>query len=98
MLFANAHIKSTVGHFIHHELERRTRRHGGCNAKDLIVLFGQFNKGMSKYILVFGWLRRFVFLFINFTGDLVKQTGRMPQGLFFFGPGIALSFYGEYVQ
>ncbi len=98
MLFGNAYVKCPVRHGLHHDVQGRAGRHGGRNAHDFIVLFGQFHQGMAKNILVFGWLRGFVNLFMDFAGYLIELTRGMPLGLVFFGQGKAFAFGGNTVQ
>ena len=92
MLFANAHIKCTVWHFVHHEFERRTTWHCRCNTHNFCILFCQFNDGMSKHILVFGRLYSIEFFLLNFTGYFIKQSWCMPFCLVFFCKLIAFTF------
>src|SRR5205823_566794 len=75
MLFANSHIKCTVGHFLHHIFKRTSAWHGGGNSHYLIIFFCKLYYSMTKYILVFGRLGQVECFLIYFSSYLIKQTG-----------------------
>src|SRR5690606_19299578 len=78
MLLSNSHIERPIGHFLHHDVKRRTRRHSGRDADNFVVLPGQLPHRMAKDILVSRWLNRLVFSPGNLAGDLIKLARRMP--------------------
>src|SRR4029078_3677341 len=72
MLFAYAHVKSTVRHFFHHEFQGTSAWHGWCNGKYPVVLFRQLDNGVPENVLIFWRLNCIVRFFINLTGDLIE--------------------------
>ena len=98
MLFGNTHIECAVRHFLHHEFQGRPGRHSGGDTEYFIILFRQFDHGMTKHILVFGRLWDVKFLFLDFTGQFIKQTRCMPLGLVLFGQRIAFPLGRDHVQ
>ena len=53
VLFGNAHIESTGGHLLHHEIKGTACGHGRRYAHDIGVALGQLNDGVAKDILIF---------------------------------------------
>ena len=98
MLLADAHIKCTVRHFLHHKLQGTTTWHSRSNAKYFVVHFCQLYHGMSKNILISWCLRCRRSLLQYLSCYLIKQTRCMPLGLIFFCQRKALSFYRYYMQ
>jgi hypothetical protein len=52
MLLANADVRYARSDAIHHKLKRQPLGIAGGSASNFIILFCQFNDGMTKYILV----------------------------------------------
>ena len=50
----NTHIEATLGHMLHHNIERAARRHGGGDTHNLIIRASQLKKRLSKDILIAG--------------------------------------------
>src|SRR5262249_52812308 len=95
MLLANADVERPVRHLLHHKFQRRTAGHRRSDPKDLRVLLGKLDDGMTKHILVFGRLWSGVMFLVDLAGDLVEEPGSMPLGLLFLGKGISLPLHGH---
>ena len=91
MSFGNADIEGAVGHLLHHDIHRATGRHGRCHTDDFRILLCQFQKGVSKDILILlGFVR--VFVHQSLTCLWVKLSWSMPCCHVFLCRGITMSF------
>ena len=77
MSFSYAHIKGTLGHRLHHDIHRASRRHGWCHTHNLLILLCQFQEGLAKHILIAWWFARGV-VNQSFTGIYIKFPRCMP--------------------
>ena len=79
MALSDTHIKDTVGHLLHHDVHRATRRHGRRHADDLGVAPCQFQKRIAEDLLK---LWRLVARVRNdaLARLCVEAAGSMPNG------------------
>ena len=89
MPLADAHVKGTSGHRFEHHRHRCSTRHGGGDAHNLIVLLGQFHKGLAKDVLVLDGAA--LAALGAFAGLLVKLAWSVPCGRIGLGSGKALA-------
>src|SRR5690554_2850160 len=98
MLFSNSDIECAVWHFLNHQVHGAPCGHSRRYSYNFLILFGQFYKGFSKYILKFCCLSGFTFSCINFTCNFVEQSWCMIFSLIHFCQGKTFAFFGNNMQ
>ena len=97
MSFGDAHVEDAVGHLVHHQVERATRRHSRRYANYLRVLLRKFDDSASEHVLVAQRLRRSV------AGESlarvgVELAGCVPYRSRFLGRFVSLALHRVQVQ
>ena len=93
----DTHVEGSIGHRLHHDVHRASRRHGWSNAHDLRILLGKLQQGVAENVLE---LRRLV----AGVGDEtlaslgVELARRMPDGGTLLGRLVALALGGVQVE
>ena len=80
MLLGNPDVEGTVGHFLHHELQAASRRHGRGHPHNASVGLGQFDDAVPKHVLELGGLRRAVSSLQDLARLFVEQPRSVPLG------------------
>ncbi len=98
VLFGDAHVEHPFRHLLHHHVERASRRHGGRDAYDAWIGFGQFDDGFSENVLIFGREAQIDARRNELARPHIEFSGRVVKGGGFFGFFQAFPFLGNDMQ
>ena len=93
----DTHVEATLGHFVHHNVERTTRRHSGRDTHNAVVAACQIEQRLTENILITrgGIGRSAIQSLARFE---VEMTRCVPHRLVLLGGSVTLTLDRQYVQ